>query len=183
MAYLDDMKRLLGLDGTVFAEFGAGNRALRYTVLNVSLLGLIYGTATLYFSRQVLAQSGVANGHYNALVVVMVGLSVAFLMHGAAALFVWVFCRALGGCPDFLPPYLNLGAAAIALWPLAPLVARLQAFPPNPVIWAATLAAAAYALAAGYTAVQAAAGLSRGKMVLCGLATLGYIACFLYLWT
>ena len=183
MAYLDDMKRLLRLDSTVYAAFGAGNRALHYTVVNVAVLGLIYGTATLYFSRQVLAQSGAGSGHYNALVVVMVGLSLAFLMHGAAALFIWVFCRALGGCPQFLPPYLNFGAAAIALWPLAPLVARLQAAPPNPVLWTATLAAAAYALGVGYVAVQAAAGLSRGKMLLCGLATLGYIACFLYLWT
>ena len=183
MPYLDDMKRILRLDGGVYADILTRQRALRYTVINVALLGLIYGGASLYFSRQILARGSAAEGHYNGLLIVMVGVSVAFLLHGAAALFIWVFSRAIGGCPHFMPSYLNLGAAAIALWPLAPLIARLQAVPPNAVIWTATLAAAAYALAVGYIAVRAAAGLSRGKMALCALVTLVYIACFLYLWT
>ena len=183
MPYLDDMKRLLRLDETVYAELATRQRALRYTVVNVALLGLIYGFATLMFSRQMLARSGAPEVHYNALLIVMVGISVAFLMHGATALFIWVFCRALGGCPQFMPPYLNLGAAAIAVWPLAPLVALRQVMPPTVIVWAATLAAAGYALAAGYTAVRAVAGLSRGKMALCAVATLFYAGCFLYLWT
>jgi len=182
MSYLDDMKRLLRLDGGAYADIMNRQRSLRYTVINVMVLGLIYGAASLYFSSEVLARSGVSDSPYNAMLVVMVGVSVAFLVHGAAALFIWVFCRALGGCPQFLPPYLNLGAAAIAAWPLAPFAARLQVAP-NVLSGAAALVAAVYALSVGYTAVQAAAGLSRGKMLVCAIATLIYAGCFLYLWT
>jgi hypothetical protein len=171
------------MDGGVYAEITARNLALRYSVINVALLGLIYGAAALHFSRPVLERSGAFEGHYNPLLVVMVGVSLAFLMHGGAALFIWVFCRALGGCAIFMGPYLNLGAAAIAVWPMAPLVALLQVEPAGFTAWAATLASAAYAIAVGYTAVQAAAGLSRLKMFLCAAATLFYVACFLYLWT
>lgn len=183
MPYLHDMKRLLRLDQTIYADLAARQLALRYTVVNVLLLGLIYGVATLHFSHQLAARQGAVEIHFNAPLILMVGVSVAFLMHGAAALFIWVFCRALGGCPHFMTPYLNLGVAAIALWPLAPLVALLQVAPPGILIQAVGLAAAAYGLAVGYVAVAAASGLSRGKMIFCALATVFYVGCFLYLWT
>ncbi len=183
MVYFDDMMRLLRMDAGVYGEIMRRNLSLRFSVINVAVLGLIYGLASLHFSRQVLAQSGVVGGSYNALLVIMVGVSVAFLMHGAAALFVWVFCRALGGCAAFMAPYLNLGIAAIALWPLAPLVALQQVGPGDGVIRALTLAAVAYALTVGYKAIQAAAGLSPRKMMLCAIATVFYVGCFLYLWS
>ena len=177
------MKRLLRMDAGIYGELMKRNLTLRFSVINVAVLGLIYALASLHFSQQVLAQSGVSGGSYNSLLVIMVGISVAFLIHGAAALFIWVFCRALGGCVAFMPPYLNLGIAAIALWPLAPLVALQQAGPGDGVIRAITLAAAVYALAVGYQAIQASAGLSRYKMMLCAVATLFYVGCFLYLWS
>lgn len=183
MAYVNDLNRVMRLDGRIYAEMMERGRSLRYSVINVAVLGLIYGFASLHFSSEVLARSGVADGHINGVLVVMVGVSVAFLLQGATALFIWVFCRALGGCPHFMPPYLNLGIAAAALWPLAPLVAMIQVGASDTVIQVIALAMVAYGLAVGYVAVQAAASLSRPKMILCAVATVFYIGCFLYLWT
>jgi hypothetical protein len=182
MGYLRDLWRVLSLDGSVYTELHARNRALGVCVAHVALLGLVYGAASARFGRQVLAAGGDPTAAFNPLFIVLMGVSLAFLMHAGGALFIWVFCRGLGGCAVFMPPYLNLGIAAAAAWPLAPALAALQAGGAPPWLAAVVWLLAGYAALAAFVGVRAAARLTPLRMALAAVATLIYIACFLYLW-
>lgn len=184
MRYFDDMLRALRLDDALWAELTRDRRVLRYAVANVLVLGLVYGASALWFSQRMLAARGLAPEAttLNPVLVVLVGASVAFLMHGGLALFTWVFCRGIGGATAFLPLYLGMGAAAVALWPAAPAVALLQSGGRGAPLFVYLAAAVGYGLAAQYPAVRRASGLSHLRMAAAGAFTLFYIGCFLYLW-
>lgn len=184
--YLTAMQHVLGWKAGIYPKIAAANRTLRFCVVNVSLLGLVYGLSALYLSGTVLADAPAAASaqfQVNPLMILMAGMSVAFLMHGGAALFFWVFCRGIGGSPLFMPIYLNLGIAALALVPLAPALAALQAGLRGGGLLAYAAVCAAYAGGALYVAMRKAAGLAHWKMALAAAAAVIYIGCFLYLWT
>jgi hypothetical protein len=175
------MRQVLAWRSGVYATIAAASRALRYCVVNVSLLGLVYGSSALYLSGAVVGNGG-GPTQFNPPMILMAGMSVAFLMHGGAALFCWVFCRGIGGNPFFMPIYLNLGIAAMALLPLAPALAALQAGVRGGPLLVYTGVATLYAAGVLYTAMRQAAGLAHWKMALAAAAALIYIGCFLYLW-
>lgn len=182
MIYFQHMMRILKLDGTVFNELAPTRLPMRYTILNVSLLGLIYGMASIQFARTMLAGRPDAAVSFNPLMILMVSVSIAFFMHGGLSLFVWVFCRGIGGSPQFLPAYLNIGTAAIAFWPLAPVVSALQSGASQAGLTACLVIAGGYAASVVFVAVKAASGLTAVKMSLAAVATVVYVGCFLYLW-
>ena len=176
------MKRLIRLDDRVYDELEPGNRALGYCVFNVTLLGSIYGLSVLYLAQNVLAGAGMPTLSFNPVFIMMVGVSVTFLIHGAAALAIWVFCRGLGGGGNFMAIYLNMGIAAITMWPMAPALAARQAEVQTVGVTLYTLLAVGYAAISGYKAIYRAAGLTPVKMVIMATATCIYVGCFLYLW-
>jgi len=177
------MLQMLAMNRAALRDVFSKGLALPYCAVNVMIFGLIYGLAAIYFSQPVLGATSQAGAGYNTLLILMVGASVAFLMHAGAALFLWVFCRGIGGNPLFSPVYMGLGAAAIAFWPLAPGLAALQAGFMGPALAIFTLAAAVNAAAVVYTAIRTVAGLSHLKMTIASVAALIYISCFMYLWT
>ena len=175
------MRRILFLDASVYTEISSA--ALRYCVVNVTVVGLIYGISAVWFSERLIAQAGgPATWNFNPLVVILAGASIAFLLHGGAALFFWVFCRGIGGRPAFLPLYLNMGVAAISYWPLAPVTAAYQSGGTGPAGHLYTIIAAAYALSVTFIAVKQSSGLSHVKALVAVAACIIYIGCFLYLW-
>jgi hypothetical protein len=182
MHYIQHMSRILKLDGDVFKALAATHLPMRYCMINVTLVGLIYGTASVHFANVILGGRAGAEGSFNLLMLLLVGISLAFIMHGGLALFVWVFCRGIGGNPYFLPVYLFIGTAAIALWPLAPAVSALQTGVAGMGVTAYAAVAASYGAAVILVAVKAASGLSWAKMSLAAAATVVYVGCFLYLW-
>lgn len=182
MNYVGHMLRVLKLDGTVYGDLAPTPLPMRYSMLNVSLLGLIYAAATIRFAETMLARQPDAAVSFNPLMILMVGLSISFFMHGGLALFIWVFCRGIGGNVQFMPTYLYIGTAAIALWPLAPVLSALQAGVSGPLPTVCALITATYGAAALFVAVKAASGLSWIKMTVAALATVVYVGCFLYLW-
>ena len=113
-------------------------------MLNVSLLGLIYGAATIRFAEAMLARQPDAAVSFNPLMILMVGLSIAFFMHGGLALFIWVFCRGIGGSVQFMPTYLYIeqpplpSGRWLRWWP------PLQAGASGPLPTVCALAAAIY---------------------------------------
>jgi len=133
--------------------------------------------------QPVLNGSSQAEAGYNPLLILMVGAAVAFLMHAGAALFLWVFCRGIGGSPLFSPVYMGLGAATIAFWPMAPGLAALQAGFIGPVLAILTMAAAIHAAAVVYAVIRIVTGLSHVKVTIAATVALIYIACFMDLWT
>ena len=182
MNYIQHMLRILKLDPAVYRDLASSQLPLRYCMVNVTTLGLIYGLASIQFAKLLLARHPEAAAAFNPLMILMVGVSIAFFMHGGLSLFVWVFCRGIGGTPQFMPTYLYIGMAAIALWPLAPAVSALQAgAAAGPLLVFATLAAL-YGAAVIFVAVKAASRLSPVKMTLASFATVVYVGCFLYLW-
>jgi hypothetical protein len=183
MIYFSELKRILSWDTQVYQDLAKRNRLLHYSTLHVSLFGLLYGITAVLFSQRLLSMRGVApEGDFNALFLIMMGVSVAFLMHGGAALFIWVFCRGIGGSSLFMPLYLNSGVAAAAAWPLAPVMAALQAGFHNLPIYTLAIVLTGYLFAVGFIAVRKAAGLNKRRMTVAAVATLIYVGCFLYLW-
>ncbi|MBC2712189.1 MAG: hypothetical protein HGJ94_14765 [Desulfosarcina sp.] len=182
MNYFQHMFRILKLDGTVFKALAPTQLPMRYCMINVAVLGLIYGVASIQFANAFLARQPDAAVSFNPLMILMVGISIAFFMHCGLSLFVWVFCRGIGGNPQFMPPYLYIGTAAIALWPLAPAVSALQSGAAGAVLTGYALVAAGYGASAIFVAVKAASGLSSVKMTLAAVATVVYVGCLLYLW-
>ncbi|HSO18551.1 MAG TPA: hypothetical protein VLT88_03780 [Desulfosarcina sp.] len=182
MAYLQHMLRILKLDRAVYRELAATQLPLRYCLANVSVLGLIYGLSSVQFAGDLLARQTESAVVFNAWMILMVGVSIAFLMHGGLALFVWVFSRGIGGNPLFMPAYLYIGTAAIGLWPLAPAASALQAGVGGAAAIGAAAVAAVYGAAVLFVAVKAASRLSTLKMTLASAATVVYVGCFLYLW-
>ncbi len=184
-AYPNHMLRLLSLNGGAIREIFKSGLALPYCSANILILGLFYGISAIYFSQLVLAPHGVhaSGAGFNPLLILLVGGAVAFLMHGAAALFLWVFCRGIGGNSRFSPIYMGLGAAAIVCWPLSPGLAALQAGYLGTPLAIFTLGAALNAAAVIYVAIRTVSGLSHLKMSIAALVTLIYIGSFMYLWT
>ena len=117
-----------------------------------------------------------------ALFVMMGGVTTAFLMHGALALVVWVFSRGMGGTRTFVPIYVTTGVAFIALWPVAPALAAMQAGTSNPLMLACLLAGTSYALVVVTAAVRSASGLSPTRTAISSVLALVYMGSFLYLW-
>lgn len=182
MNYFQHMMRVLRLDGTVFTTLAPTRLPMRYCMINVTVLGLIYGVASIQFAKEFLSRQPGAAVSFNPLMILMVGISIAFFMHGGLSLFVWVFCRGMGGNVQFMAPYLYIGTAAIALWPLAPAVSALQTGASGAALTLYTAVSAFYGASVIFIAVRAASGLSPVKMTLAAVATVVYVGCFLYLW-
>lgn len=118
--YMQHILRILTLDETVYRQIVTRDKvSLWYTALNVAVFGLIYGLSALYFSRFLPLENGqeLALGLQLKITVLLMGVSVAFLIHGGAALFAWVFCRGFGGSPYFYPSTWSWGLPGLSSGP------------------------------------------------------------------
>ncbi|MCF8089563.1 MAG: hypothetical protein K9K63_08635 [Desulfotignum sp.] len=175
MTYSAAMTRLAGLDPTGVRQLPL-NLLPWICMFHVSVLGLIYGGTAAWLSRDMLLGQGL-------LKLTLAGIPAAFLMHAGAALFIWVFLKALGGNASFLTAYFTLGVAAISLWPVAPFLAMFQSqFSPGFAIIALCVIMGVYGLAVTARMIQNAFELSFVRMGIALSAALIYIGCFLYLW-
>jgi hypothetical protein len=182
MNYLTSMGNILALN-TSGLEKGMDIKRLQYyAILNVLILGIIYGCSAALFSQSILVEKGFEATAYNPLKIIVAGIPVAFFMHAGAALFIWVFLKAMGGKANFLMSYFNIGMAAISLWIVAPFAAALQIGAVSPVITLLAGIFSLYAFAVNVRVIKAAFQLSNLKMTIATSVTLMYISCFLYLW-
>ena len=183
MNYLTSMGNILSFNAPPPLNSQKSVKQLQYyCILNVLILGLIYGCSAALFSQIVLVEKGFDAMGANAAKVIIAGIPVAFFMHAGAALFIWVFLRAIGGKADFMISYFYLGVAAISLWPLAPFVAVLQVGAPSPVFILLTGIFCLYGFAVNVRVIKTAFQLSAIRMTVATGVTLMYISCFLYLW-
>lgn len=185
MEYLHYMIRILRFDEAVYREVITRDKlSLLYTAVNVGVFGLCYGLSATYFASFLLTEQGgeMALPAHLRVTLILMGVSVAFLIHGGMALFAWVFCRGFGGSTLFLPIYLALGMAWISLWPLAPALAALQAQRTDGMFYSFLALALLLALNVIFRALKSASGLAFGRMLLVMVVILLYISCFMYLW-
>jgi hypothetical protein len=178
MTYFTDMMAVLRLDASVWTRIAPSRKVLYYTMANVLSLGLIYGLSVLVFGRRLLEPGAT----FNPLLIMMVGVSVAFLVHGGAALYIWMFCRGIGGTAAFFPFYFHVGVAAIGFWFAAPAVALVQSGVRNGPVWLYLAISLVYGFAVLYPAVRQASRLSHVRLAGAFALTFVFVGCFLYLW-
>ena len=184
VSYPRAMQAVLRLEQAVFRQVLENGRGWQYSGVNVGLLGVIHAACSLHFARSAFETAGAVYVPEirTALFVMMGGVTTAFLMHGALALVVWVFSRGMGGTRTFVPIYVTTGVAFIALWPVAPALAAMQAGTSNPLMLACLLAGTSYALVVVTAAVRSASGLSPTRTAISSVLALVYMGSFLYLW-
>ncbi len=184
MNYIQHMIRVLKFQEDVYREIITNNKlSLWYTSINVSILGIIYGLSSIHFSRYILSHEISEDlSSQIKLMIVLIGVSLSFLIHGALSLFVWVFSRGFGGSTFFLPVYLALGIAYISLWPLAPALAAFQVKIGGTITHFYSLAAILYGVAVMFHAIKSASGLPFNRMLVVIAVVIIYIGCFMYLW-
>ena len=153
-----------------------------HCLINVLILGLIYGTSAIFLSKPILAQGGHVLETPMMIKILMAGASIAFLMHAGASLFFWVFFKAVGGALPFNMIYFKIRQASISLWPLAPFLASFQAGLRHPILTVATLFFSGYALLINYRQILAITKLTGFKLSIAFIIAFIYISCFLYLW-
>ncbi len=174
MNYFNYMRKVLAFQ----PPDSMGDRwSIWYCGLNVMLAGLGYAATVLLLS------SKLASGAYvNPWMILAAGIVTAYFVHAGAALMVWVFCKGVGGTQLFLPIYLNMGIAFIALWPMAPALAGMQLSSSFAVLLLVAVTAT-YALVVMVASIAAVVDLSKFRLALAMSATLIYLGCFMYLWT
>ncbi len=184
MEYFQHMLRILRFEEGVYREVIIRDKlSLAYTAVNVAAFGVLYGLSAIYFSRHLLENNdGEPLSLHIRVTLVLMGISVAFLVHGGMALFAWVFCRGFGGSTLFLPIYLALGMAWIAFWPLAPALAAFQVKMTGGLFLPIAAVASFLALAVVFSALKSASGLSFVRMLLVLAVIIVYIGSFMYLW-
>ncbi|MCG8683237.1 MAG: hypothetical protein MI892_00045 [Desulfobacterales bacterium] len=182
MNYLTTMGNLLSFTPFSWETEKEIKQLQFYCIVNVLVLGLIYGCSAALFSKLVLVEKGFDAQAVNVAKIIIAGIPVAFFMHAGAALFIWVFLKAMGGKANFMISYFHIGAAAISLWPLAPFVAVLQIGMSSPLLILLTGLFCLYAFAVNVKVIKSAFGLSALRMTLATSVTIMYISCFLYLW-
>ncbi len=181
--YFNAAMRVLKLDETIYPELIEKKRTIRYCIINVAIIGIIYGLCSIYFNREffdVFAQG--ATLLISLGIILFTGIIVAFVLHAGAGLMIWAFLRGVGGKADFLIVYLNVGVSLVPLWLAMPGISALQAGIMNPTVLFYTSITGVYSLLSIFTAAKSTTGLSFFKVSLAMTITLIFIACFLYLW-
>lgn len=90
MNYVAHMLRILKLDGRVYRDMAASQLPMRCCMANLTVLGVIYGLSSIQFAKQLLARQPDAAVGFNALMILMVGITIAFFMHGGLSLGPWL---------------------------------------------------------------------------------------------
>lgn len=184
-SYLAHMGRVLSFDEAIYREIITRNKlSLWYTALNVFVLGLIYGGSSVIFARSILESHGIFDPletHVKVSLILM-GISITFLVHGALALFSWVFCRGIGGSTLFMPIYLAIGIAAIAFWPMAPALSAVLSKAGGQGAFFFFLLALGYGFVVLFHGLKSASGLALPRMLIVSVILIIYIVSFMYLW-
>jgi hypothetical protein len=182
--YFGAMWHVLRLEEKIYQDISARGLSVRYAMMNVSVLGILYGLFSLYFlGSESLEKAAEPSGIIIVQSIVMIGgVLVAFLLHLGLAFLLWSFGRGVGGKTRFLTTYFNVGVAVVPLWVAVPGLAALHAGWRGPNVYLCTVIPGIYALASFFVATKSTFGLSYGRTVLGMAMMLVFLVSFLYLW-
>ena len=181
MNYFATMSGILKFKPQALQSFSLKKKQI-VCILNIAMLGILYGGSAAFFSQYLFIEKGVDQTAVNNLKIIVAGIPVAFLMHAAAALFMWVFLKAIGGKALFLSAYFDMGAASVSLWPLAPVAAALQSGIKSPALDFLGIGLSVYGFCVIISVLRKTFELSKTKMVVASSITTIYVGCFMYLW-
>lgn len=179
MTYFTAIKAIVQLEEAVYPELAISGKIARYAVINVMALGAIHALFSLYFSNMLLSPGVAFAGK---VLFIAAGIGVAFLVHAGAALFLWVFTRGAGGRVEFLPMYMNIGLALVALWPVAPFLSAVQSGIGGTGVYILLGASSFFGLMVLFTAAKSASQLSARRLAAAMAVCIVVIASMLYMW-
>jgi hypothetical protein len=184
ITYFGAMWRVLRLEERIYQDISSRGLSVRYSMINVLVLGILYGLLSLYFlGSESLEKAAEPSGIVIVQSIVMiVGVLVAFLLHLGLAFLIWSFGRGAGGKTRFLATYFNVGVAVVPLWLAVPGLTALRAGWRGPNVYLCTVIPGIYALASLFVATKSTFGLSYGRTVLGMAMMLVFLVSFLYLW-
>ena len=184
MNYASAIQSVLRLDETVYLAIASENRTARYCMISVAVFGFLHALSSLHFSNVVLTGGQITEPipMVSQIVIIMIGMVVAFFMHAGGAMFLWIFTRGVGGDTAFLPLYFNLGISFAGLWPLAPILAGFQSGIRGSIMYGVLGLATVYGITVVYYGTKSASKLSAAKTMMAMTATIIFVVCFMYLW-
>lgn len=184
MDYFNTLWRILRIEEKVYQYIGSKGLSVRYSMINVFVLGLLYGLFSVSFlSAEVFRDFPDPSSIITAKIIVAgTGVLVAYLLHLGVAFLFWTFCRAMKGETRFIPTYFNLGVAVAPLWFAVPGLAALRAGWSNPLIIVYAAAAGIYGFASFFIASKSTFGYTYKKMFIAMAMMLIFTVSFLALW-
>lgn len=183
MAYLNYLGRLYRFDFSVFTARELTAYPFMVTFVNVFITGLLFGGFSVLFNLQRLAVFPDSfSRNFTAFLIVLSGVLVALILHAGASLFIWTFCRGVGGNTGLIGYYVITGFAVPLLWSAMPFLAALNAGVNNLLVVAPLAVAVAAFLAALAASLREASGLTVPRLAAALSLTVVFVGCFLYLW-
>lgn len=183
--YFGAMLRVLMLDERVYSEIDLNGNTVRYGMINIFLLGIFYGFFSMAFMNVKFSPDEFPNPESVLtvrIIVIIVGILIAFLLHLGGVMLLWTFGRGVGGTARFLPTYYNLGIAVVPLWLAVPGLAAVNAGWGGELVYLFAACTSVYAMASFFIATKNIFNLSFAKTALAMVMMLIFVSGFLYLW-
>lgn len=181
--YVTYLARVFRFDFSVYQPGSLPSRPFMYTFANVFIAGLIYGMFSLQFNlNQLEIFPDAFSRNFIAVLIVFSGITVIILAQAASSLFVWTFCRGVGGSTALVNYYVATGMVMPVLWLAMPFYAAMGAGVAGLLVKALatiTTTAAVVSLAAS---IKEASGLAPGRLVIALALVVIFVGSFLYLW-
>ncbi|HBX24274.1 MAG TPA: hypothetical protein DEF34_11690 [Desulfotomaculum sp.] len=183
MSYLRYLGRLFRFDFSVFSPGGLPARPFLFSFINVFIVGLLYGSFSLLYNQQQLSVfTDSFSKNLTAGLIVLSGALVALIVHAGASLFIWTFCRGVGGNTGLIYYYVATGLAVPLLWLAMPFLSAYNAGLTSYFILIAIAFPLAAFLASMAASLKEASGLSVPRLVAGLSLTVVVVGSFLYLW-
>ncbi|MCG8403108.1 MAG: hypothetical protein MJA84_16175 [Firmicutes bacterium] len=183
MAYFSYLSRLYRFDFSVFTPGELPARPFLSAFCNVLVAGLLYGVSSLLLNLEQLAVfTDAFSRNVASFLIILSGVLVALVVHAGGTLFIWTFCRGVGGSTGLLNYYVGTGFAVPLLWPALPFLAAFGAGYTDLLVLAVLAVGAAAFLAALVASLREVSGLRTARLAAALSLTAVFVGCFLYLW-
>lgn len=183
MAYFNYLGKLYRFDFSVFTPRELPAHPFLRTIINVMMAGFLYGGFSLLFNMQQLAIFVDSfSRNLTAGLIILTGIMVALILHAGATLFIWTFCRGVGGNTGLLEYYVVTGFAIPLLWAGMPFLAAQNAGVNSFLVVIPLAVTAAAFLAALVASLKEVSGLPVSRLAAAFSLTVVFVGCFLYLW-
>ena len=151
---------------------------------NLFLAGLIYGGFSLFFNLGQMQEIFTDTPSMNiaGLMVVLSGIALVFLTQAGSSLFIWTFCRGVGGNTSLINYYVGTGMAVPTFWIALPFYAALGAGFEGSLVSSLAVVATMAATVSLVASIKEASGLTAGRLAVAVALTVIFVGSLLYLW-
>ena len=181
--YLTYLARVFRFDFSIYQPQSLPSSPFLITFLNVFLAGVIYGLFSLQFNLgQLEVFPDAFSRSFTAGIIVLSGISVIILAQAASSLFIWTFCRGVGGNTGLTNYYVGIGLMMPMFWLALPFYAAMGAGITGILVSAMTAITTAAAVVSLVASIKEASGLAAGRLMIAIALVVIFVGSFLYLW-